>query len=859
MGDVYRARDTRLGRDVALKFLGDELRDDAEFQARFEREARAVAEVSHPNIAALFDIGRDGDVAFLVMELVEGETLATKLRKGPLPIESVCRLGAQIAGALAAAHARGIVHRDLKPANIIVTPAGAKLLDFGLARRFETGAADMATATESRELTAVGTVLGTVPYMAPEQVEGGRVDARTDVFALGSVLWEMATGRRAFDARTGPALIAAILALEPPPIPSLRPGAPPALDRLVRACLRKDPSQRWQSASDAAVVLDGIAGDTATGLGLAELKQGPTLRLVTLAAAAAAILLWGWQATTRADSASSAAGPVGFTLEPPEGGAFAYNVETNFLSFSPDGRQIAYTASDAGGPRLWIRELGSLSPRPLRGTEGAAGHSWSPDGRSIAFFSSGRLRRLDLPDGAPVTITDTGSTIGRYLSWGAGGSILFADVQGGAIYRVPADGGEPEIVVAADSTSGERRVQFPSWLPDGERFMYLSRGESDEGVLMLVSPSGATDTIMAAASWAHYSEPGVLAFIRDGSLLAQRFDVRSGRVSDTPYSVAEGVRYFLSTGAGAFATSAGATLAYQTGADLQHLVWFDRTGQRGDSVGPAANFFNFSISPDGTQLLFDRADPKIGTYDVGMLDLERGVASPITTSRATEVFATWVPGTDAVLYSISRGGPPSMVRRELGSGEETQLLPRGGFHQPTHVSPDGSTVLFNQRITGSTFDIWSLALDGEAVPSPLVQTSGEDLMGVFSPDGRWVAFLSNESGSAELYLTPFPGPGARQRVSPGGATVVRWSHASGELIWLTPGGRVMAARVQTDPLRLGAPTTLFTLPAEMTWTNFDVSPDGQRLLAAIPVAIANRQPVTVITNWTAHAGPGRRP
>jgi Tol biopolymer transport system component len=335
-------------------------------------------------------------------------------------------------------------------------------------------------------------------------------------------------------------------------------------------------------------------------------------------------------------------------------------------------------------------------------------------------------------------------------------------------------------VVASDSTRGARRVQFPNWLPDGERFTFLSRGETDEGALLLVSASGATDTIIGAASWVHYSEPGVLAFVRDGNLLAQRFDVRSGRVSGNPYSVADGVRYFLSTGVAAFATSAGATLAYQTGTNLQHLVWFDRTGQRGNSVGPAANYFNLTISPDGKHVLFDRADPKIGTYDVGLFDLERGVASPITTSRATEVFSTWVPHSDAV-----------------------------------------------------------------------VQTSGDDVGGRFSPDGRWVAFLSNESGSAELYITPFPGPGARLRVSPGGATDVRWSHATGEFLWLAPDGRLMAARVRTDPLRIGAPTTLFTLPPGMTWTTLDISPDGQRLLAAISVEVANHGPVTVITSWTA--------
>lgn len=859
MGEVYRARDTRLGREVAIKVLGDRCHDQPEYIARFEREARAVAELSHPNIATLHDVGRDGEIEFLVFELVGGETLAARLKKGPLPIEAVCRLGAQVASALAAAHARGIVHRDLKPSNIMLTPAGVKLLDFGLARRFELGPGDAAAVDPTRELTVTGTILGTVPYMAPEQVEGGPIDARTDVFALGSVLWEMATGRRAFDAPTNPALMAAILGEEPPPIASVRPGAPPALDRLVRECLRKDPARRWQSSWDAALVLESLAGDPAAPA-QAGPKRRPWLPWATVAAAAA-ILLLAWQATTPSGGPPTGVESVRFTLEPPDGGGFAYYAETNFLSVSPDGRRIAYTAYDGDGVRIWLRDLGSLAAQPLRGTEGAAGHAWSPDGRSLAFFVGGRLQRLDLPDGTPVTLAETASRSGHYLSWGADESILFSQVQGEAIYRVPAGGGTPEAVVLSDSTRGAYRVGFPKWLPDGERFLYLQRGARDDGALMLASATGAADTIMRAESLVEYAEPGVLAFVRDGVLMAQRFDLRGGRVSGNPVAVADGVRYFLSTGVAGFATSAGATLVYQAGEDRQRLAWFDRSGVETGSAGTEADYLSLAISPDGTQLLFDRADPRIGTLDVLLMDLERDVASPITASRSTEAFGTWVPGQDFVLYSISRSGPPYMVRRDLGSGTETRLLQRGGFQQPSSVSADGQTLLFSHREAGGSFDIWSIHLDGDPSPSPLVQTSGDDVGGRFSGDGRWVAFLSDESGRSELYLTPFPGPGSRIRVSPDGARVVRWSHATGELIWLAPDRRVVVARVQTDPLRIDATATLFRLPPGMVWTNFDVSPDGQRLLALIPVSVANVQPVTVITNWTAQpilSAPARR-
>lgn len=733
----------------------------------------------------------------------------------------------------------------------MLTPAGVKLLDFGLARRFELGPGDAAAVDLTRELTLTGTIVGTVPYMAPEQIEGGLIDARTDLFALGLVLWEMATGRRAFDAPTDLALMAAILGAEPPPMRSVRPGTPEALDRLVRECLRKDPARRWQSAWDAALVLESLAGDSAPSPTRGGPKRRPWLQWATLGAAAAAMLLWAWQATTPAAGPPAGVESVSFTLEPPEGGGFAYYAETNFLSVSPDGRSIAYTAYDPDGTRIWLRDLGSLTAQPLRGTEGAAGHAWSPDGRSLAFFVGGRLQRLDLPDGTPVTLAETASRSGHYLSWGASGSILFSRVQGDAILRVPAGGGTPEAVVASDSTRGAYRVVFPKWLPDGERFLYVVRGAGDDGALMLVSATGVADTIMRAESLVEFTEPGVLAFVRDGVLMAQRFDLRGGRLSGDPVAVVDGVRYFLSTGVGSFATSAGATLVYQTGQNRQRLAWFDRTGLETGSAGTEADYSNLAISPDGRQLLLDRADPRITTLDVLLLDLERGVASPLTTSRSTEAFGTWVPGQDFVLYSIARGGPPHMVRRDLGSGTETPLISRGGFQQPTSVSADGKTVLFSLRDAGGSFGIWSARLGGEPSPTPLVQTSGDDVGGRFSEDGRWVAFLSDESGRSELYLTPFPGPGSRVRVSPDGANVVRWSHATGELIWLAPGGRVVAARVQTDPLRIEPTTTLFRLPPGMVWTNFDVSPDGQRLLAVISVSVANHQPVTVITNWTA--------
>ncbi len=458
-----------------------------------------------------------------------------------------------------------------------------------------------------------------------------------------------------------------------------------------------------------------------------------------------------------------------------------------------------------------------------------------------------------------MTICEVGGRTGKSLSWGAGGSILFAGVQGEGIYRVSASGGAPALVVVPDSAHGELRVEFPAYLPDGHHFLFLSRGSGESSFVVRAVALGPRDTLMSADSWVQYAEPGVLAFVRDGSLLGQRFDPKSGRLVGGPFGVADSVRYFLSTGVAAFATSAGATLAYQRGSDVDRFTWFDRKGREVGTVGTEASFLTFEISPDGKRLLYDREDPLIGTWDVWLLDLERGVDSPLTTARSTEAFGTWLPGEHAVLYGVSRDGPPNLTWRDLDNGVETQLLPRGTFQEPTDVSPDGRTLLFGRRSGGGSFDIWSLDLETGAAPRPLVATPANEQIARFSPDGRYVALVSDETGRSELYVTPFPGPGPLTRVSPDGAFLFRWSRAREEVIYVTPDGRVVSVPLHTHPLDIGTPTKLFTLPAGITWADFDLSPDGQRMLASIPVQVADRQPVTVLSNWTTRIPPAPPP
>jgi eukaryotic-like serine/threonine-protein kinase len=859
MGEVYRARDTRLEREVAVKLLAGDLHSNEELRERLAREARAVARLSHPNICALYDVGREGERDYLVMELLNGRTLDDRLRSGPLPIDQILQFGMQIASALAAAHAAGIVHRDLKPANVMLTASGVKLLDFGIAKAFATQGPAGAPAEPG--LTHTGLVVGTVPYMAPEQIEGKPADPRTDVFALGAVLYEMATGRPAFSAPTQAALVATVLTTDPPSIASVRPGMPAALDQLIRACLAKDPAQRWQSARDVELFLRSVSEDDRFRVGAAPGLGGrtgapanrPALSTVAawgIAALAVIAAVWFNVRPGRGDGLSPSS--YQFSIAPPDGGGFAYFGETDFLSASPDGSHIAFVARDSAGQRqVWLRPLSAGLTRLLAGTQGAQSVFWSPDGRSLGFFTPTKLARIDLPDGAPVTLTAITSSTGQFGTWGRHGDILFAGIQGDAIYRVPAAGGTPSIALGRDSAHGERFVQWPMYLPDGEHFLYVSRPQSGSDQLMESAPGRPPIAIMPIESLAQYSDSGFIAFVRDGTLLGQAFDWKKGRVSGEPFAVTDGVRYFLSTGGAAFAASVTGLLVFQTGRDVQRLTWFDRQGHEIGTAGSPASYLTFSISPDGRRLLTDRENPETGTWDVWMVDLERGTENPLANTRFTEAFGRWLPDSRSVVYSVAAGTAPNLRRRDLASGAETPVLPVGPFQQPVDVSPDGRTLLYTQRASGGTFDLWTLSLAGEGPPAPFLATQFDVEEAAFSPDGRFIALISNETGRPELYVTPFPGPGEKVRVSTEGARAARWTRGSHELIYLSIDWRVIAVPVRTEPtIGFGTQTTLFAVNPGASWRGFDVTADGQRFLASIPIVIADKRPITVITDWT---------
>ena len=708
--------------------------------------------------------------------------------------------------------------------------------------------------TSAQDVTRPGMILGTVPYMPPEQLQGEEASARGDIFSFGAVLYEMATARKAFGGQSPVSIMSAILTSEPPPVSAVAPASPPSLDRLIRICLAKDPDDRWQTARDVELNLRAIQDDSSASVpGPSALSPRP-VRLVALDAGRRAGRRRHGPRPSRGRARNPAPRAIRFLVPPPPDSTFFSSVEAPLFSLSPDGSQLAFVAASSKGRKIWLRPLSALEARALPGTEGANSVYWSPDGRSIAFFAGGKLKRLDLSGGAAVAICDVSSGIGLTGSWG-GDEILFASVQGGAILRVPASGGRPAEIIRADAAQGEWRVVWPTFLPDGRRFLYSSLLRNGEGRLMLAEPGKSPRVVMPLTSIAQYVEPGYLLFVRDGVLLAQRFDQGRGVPRGEPFSVAGHVRYFLSTGWGSFAaSSSGGALAYQSNEDVRRMVWFDRTGRELGTAGQAGVFLSVAIAPDGRRVLFDSARPGIGTWDVWSFDVARGVESRITSDQDTEVFPVWSRDGSNAVYSAVRGSSPRLFRRNLATGREEALLPEGSFQTASDVSPDGKTLLYQQRTEGGPFGVWTISLSGPANPAPVQQNQFFNAGARFSPDGRYIAFVSNESGRFEAYVTPFPGPGERLRVSAGGAQQVRWSR-TGEILYLSSDQRVMSVPVRTAPsLDVGSPTPLFTIPGKKSWIGFDVTPDGSKLLAIVPDVVADELPLTIVVNWTAEAG-----
>jgi Tol biopolymer transport system component len=874
MGEVYRALDTRLGREVALKVLAPHLAATPEVRARFEREARTVSQLNHPHICALYDVGRQEGLDYLVMELVEGETLARRLERGPLPDKELLILGAQIAEALDKAHRAGVVHRDLKPGNIMLTAGGAKLMDFWLARvvGFAPAAETLSESpTLSRPLTAEGTIVGTFQYMAPEQLEGKEADARTDIWALGCVLYETATGRRAFEGDSQASLIAAIMDREPPAIMSLKPMSPPALDHLVHRCLAKDPADRWQSARDVALEFRWIA-EVGSQAGVPaplavrrrrreRLAWGLALGAIILAIAASVALFVARSARRPPEQALAR-----FAVTAPGGATVLTDPSTTAIS--PDGRKLAFIAVDPDGTcRLWIRSLDSLSAEALPGTQGAFCPFWSPDSRLLGFFAGGKLWKVPAVGGPPVTICDAPS--GRGGSWNKEGVIVFAPEALGPLVRVPADGGEAVEVARPDPARHETGLRFPCFLPDGRHFLYVSlpRKQNSFDVYVGSLDSNERRRMMAARGAPVYAGSGHLLFALGDRIVAQRFDLSGLRTVGEILPLGDAPHLSEFDGAPLVSASANGILAHvATRAPNTKLVWLDRAGQPlGTITLPPGSYEYPSLSPDDRRAVMTKPNSPT-TYDLWSVDLERPVPVPtrITIDGAAAggagvgTAAVWSPDGSRIAYQYNRSGIYDVYQvLASGAGRPEPLVQSDVvFKAPSSFSPDGRYLVFGQNVEKTGWDLWLLPLRGDGKPVPYLCTPFIESVGTVSPDGRWLAYDSDETGTPEIYVGSFPNPGEKVRISIAGGEGAQWSSDGRELLIWTAGffysmiGPIYVVDVQTAPtFKAGTPRLLFTpRPGIM---GIAATSDLKRFLAAVPVEGEAPPSITVVTNWQA--------
>ena len=860
MGEVYRARDTRLERTVAIKVLPEHLSSSAEVRQRFEREAKTISQLSHPHICALYDVGNQDGVEYLVMEYLEGETLADRLAKGPLPLEQTLRFGIEMADALDKAHRQGIVHRDLKPGNVMLTKSGVKLLDFGLAKAIEpVGPRGSLTSLPTQaNLTAEGTILGTLQYMAPEQLEGRDADARTDIFSLGAVLYEMATGRKAFAGASQASLITAIMSSEPQSISALLPTSPPALDRVTKSCLAKDPEERWQSAKDIAKELRWISEGSLAAVRDHRAASAPKLAWAVAAALALALLALGILRATLGSRPSAEASSVRLSVVPPPGTSLTL---VGPVAVSPDGRRLAIAASDANqNHRLYLRSLDSDALRPIPGTDGAESSIfWSPDGRFIGFFSGDKLKKVAVAGGPPVTVCDSSRGIGG--SWSPKDEILFTqDLLIGGLVRVPAAGGVPTSLTHPDPARHEQVHLWPQVLPDGRHFLFYAvtapRKDSAVRIGSLDSrETRDTKVLFVSESAAIFAPPDHLLFVRDKALIAQRFDPVRLELEGEPAPVADGVPVRLG---GRLPVSAGpGVVAWRGGTETtSQLLWFDRSGKQVSAISPPEPFRDPALSPDARHVVANRFDTPTGVWDLSVLDLVHGTAARLTFGEASDYCPLWSPDGTRVVFASERNGVFQLYqKRSDGSGPEEPLLANGRTKSPTCWSSDGRYIVYEETDPKTRRDLWILPTSGDRKPFAYLRTGADEFQGELSPDGRRMAYVSDESGRWEIYVQPFPATGAKWQISTAGGTQPRWRRDGRELFYLSLDRKIMASDVAAGAsFQPGSPKTLFqtnvTCCAGIGTDEFVPAPDGQRfLISTLKSDSESAPPISILLGW----------
>jgi eukaryotic-like serine/threonine-protein kinase len=862
MGEVWKARDTRLDRIVAVKVLPQHLSSSPEVRQRFEREAKTISQLSHPHICALYDVGNQDGVEYLVMEYLEGETLADRLVKGALAIDQTLRYGIEIADALDKAHRQGIVHRDLKPGNVMVTKSGVKLLDFGLAKALTpVSSASQFTAVPTRAapITREGSLLGTLQYMAPEQLEGKEADARTDIFAFGAVLYEMATGRKAFSGATQASLTGSILRDEPRSISEVAPLTPRALDRLVKICLAKDTEDRWQTVRDVGLQLREIARyrehpDTAAVRPVRS-KVSRTLPWVLALVALGVGALLGRAALPKAPPRP---GVVRSTILPPPNTEFHYlDANSGAPAVSPDGTRVAFSARNLDDQiLLWVRRLDSLEAFAIPGSSGAAFPFWSPDGRSLGFFAQARLKTVDASGSAsPVALADVEEPRGG--SWGPDGTILFAPGYRDPIRRVPASGGSP---TALTEVRGREIHRWPVSLPDGRHFLYNVRVQGEENAVIYAGSFDSKErreVLRGEHTDMLYVAPDHLLFRRGGRLVAARFDTERLTVLGEPVEVVEKIDFFPPTGRTTFGVAQN-VLAYVPSSDarISRLAWFDRTGREIGGIGAAGMYASPRISPDGRQLAIAVIERLVIPPDIWVFDTRLG-----TGTRSATIFPDLAPvfSADAkrIFFGSGSEGKWNIHVRDLASGAEpTTLLPPIRPRWPRDVSPDGKVLLYQEWSPSTRGDLKVLSLSGDRRPRDFIASPYDDDEGTFSPDGRRVAYVSDESGRKEVFVASFPDPSQRIRVSSEGGTQPRWSRDGRELFYISKSTTVMATPFDpSSGVPTAPPVRLFDIPISYAFgwhvpVRYDVSPDG-RFLVVVRASKEPPPPLVLVLNWQA--------
>ena len=872
MGEVYRARDTRLERTVAIKILPAHLSCDPVRRQRFEREAKTISSLNHPHICVLYDVGNQDGIDYLVMECVEGETLAQRLQKGPLPLEQVLKYGAQIADAFDKAHRSGIVHRDLKPGNIMLTATGAKLLDFGLAKPAAplTSAAMLTAVTEDSPVTEQGAIVGTFQYMSPEQVEGKELDGRSDIFSLGAVLYEMLAGRRAFEGKSQLSVASAILEKEPAPISTIRPMTPPALDHAVRRCLAKEREKRWQSAADLAGELQWIAeAGSQAGVPTPVVSQRRVRERFAWAAAGLATFV-------------AIALTIGFILRAPrpsqpmrltaEIGADV-SLFTEFgpsAILTPDGTHLALVASGADQkPRIYVRALDQLQATVLSGTENARDPFFSPDSQWLGFFADGKLKKISIQGGAPVTICEAPNPRGG--SWSEDGTIVFTPVLRTALSKVSSAGGTPQPLTTLDEKAGDLTHRWPQVLPGGKAVLFTSNTSTgsyeDAAIMVYWLSSGQRKMVLHGGFYARYLSSGHLVYLHEGTMFAVPFDLKRLEVTGQSAPVLEGVVTNPGNGGAQFSFSDAGNLVYVSGggtAQNVSIYWMDRQGKFTPLRATPGEYVNPAFSPDGKRLALEVRDGK--RSDIWVYEWERDTLTRLTFGGADNYRPVWTPDGQRITYSsLEKSGKFDLYWKQAnGVGDALRLAESKNQMTALSWRPDGKVLAFFQLNAGTSLDILTLPVEGNeksgwnpGEPQPFLNGPYNELHAAFSPDGRWLAYQSDESGNFEVYVRPFPGPGGKWQISTDGGLTPKWSRNGKELFYSTEDGKIMVATyiVSGDSFRADRPKPWspgqFSSARGYT-SNFDLHPDGKRFaVLKAPgtgdTAVVNK--ITVIFNF----------